>query len=323
MIDFRYRGGPPPFSFETVCLECHDPVRDRMIPVKIHFPKPLPSACPVILFSHCLGGSREGYGFLARHWACHGYISVHPQHAGSDQAIWERVPAGHVMAALRAAAMDAANAPARVGDVAFVLDQLALAADETGICPWACAMDLTRLGVAGHSFGAMTALTLAGRGFAREGEPPMVDPRFKAALAMSSPIPKTLEKRELEFGSIAIPALHMSGTEDEIPISTTRAEERRAPFDHARRAPSYFLNFQGGDHMVFAGMTRNAARRETDAFIHEIIQESSLALWDAFLKDDAVARQWLEQGGLTSRLNGQGTLEIKLPSPTAGGTADK
>ena len=40
--------------------------------------------CPVIIFSHGLGGSRDGYEYLGRHWASHGYVSVHSTHIGSD-----------------------------------------------------------------------------------------------------------------------------------------------------------------------------------------------------------------------------------------------
>lgn len=312
MSDHRYKTGNPPFSFESVRLEWFDAVRDRKIPVKVYFPKPLPTACPVILFSHCLGGSREGYGFLARHWTSHGYICVHPQHLGSDVALWQNVPAGHVMQALRAAAIEPDNAEARVGDIAFVLEELSRM--DADACPWADAMDLSRLGLGGHSFGAKTTLTVAGRGLGDAMVSSGPDSRFKAALAMSSPIPRNLETRECEFGRVAIPCLHMSGTEDVIPISDTRAEERRAPFDHARLATAYFINFQGGDHMVFAGMTRNAARREKDAFIHRVIQDSSLALWDAYLKVDPAAREWLESGGLSDELGGQGSCEVKLTS---------
>ena len=42
---------------------------------------------PVVLFSHGLGGSREGYGYLGSYWAAHGYVAVHLQHIGSDETM--------------------------------------------------------------------------------------------------------------------------------------------------------------------------------------------------------------------------------------------
>ena len=38
----------------------------------------------MIVFSHGLGGTRDGYEYLGRHWASYGYVSVHLQHKGSD-----------------------------------------------------------------------------------------------------------------------------------------------------------------------------------------------------------------------------------------------
>ena len=34
--------------------------------------------------SHGLGGSHEGYAYLGRHLASHGYVVVHVTHLGSD-----------------------------------------------------------------------------------------------------------------------------------------------------------------------------------------------------------------------------------------------
>jgi predicted dienelactone hydrolase len=213
------------------------------------------------------------------------------------------------MQALRAAAIEPGNAEARVQDMAFVLEQLvSLRLEKHG---WTEKMDMDHIGIAGHSFGSMTTLIVAGRGFAESPLSASPDSRIKAALAMSSPIPKARERQEAEFGCVQIPTLHMTGTEDVIPISTTRPEERRIPFDCAHLAPAYLVNFQGGDHMVFAGMTRNAARQEKDQFIHAVIQDSSLALWDAWLKQDAKAREWLEKGGLSNCVGEHGRVEIK------------
>src|ERR1700722_18408724 len=68
--------------------EWRDAKRERTVPVKIYFPKTGEGPFPVIIFSHGLGGSREGYEYLGRYWASHGYVSVHLQHAGSDSAVW-------------------------------------------------------------------------------------------------------------------------------------------------------------------------------------------------------------------------------------------
>jgi len=82
----------PPVVAQTNAVEIqrttwHDANRDRDVPVKIYSPKSGNGPFPVIIFSHGLVGSREGYEYLGRHWASRGYVSVHLQHYGSDDDV--------------------------------------------------------------------------------------------------------------------------------------------------------------------------------------------------------------------------------------------
>ena len=72
----EYRKPAGPAAVETVAYDWHDAKRDRRVPVKIYYPKTGNGPFPVIIFSHGLGGSREGYEYLGRHWASWGYVSV-------------------------------------------------------------------------------------------------------------------------------------------------------------------------------------------------------------------------------------------------------
>ena len=54
------------------------------MPVKIYYPVDLSEPAPAVIVSHGLGGSREGYAYLGRHLASHGYVVVHVTHLGSD-----------------------------------------------------------------------------------------------------------------------------------------------------------------------------------------------------------------------------------------------
>ena len=109
---------------EVVRDDWFDAKRDRKLPVKIYFPKSGDGPFPVILFSHGLGGSREGYEYLGRCWASHGYVSVHLQHPGSDAAVLQGTNVAEMMANLRKAAATAENAVNRPLDVSFAIDQL-------------------------------------------------------------------------------------------------------------------------------------------------------------------------------------------------------
>src|SRR5450432_2707225 len=97
---------------QTQDLTVKDAKRSRDIPIRVYLPKEKAPA-PVVLFSHGLGGSREGSAFLGNHWAARGYVAVFLQHPGSDESIWKNKPPAQRMAALQAAA-DLANFELRV-----------------------------------------------------------------------------------------------------------------------------------------------------------------------------------------------------------------
>jgi predicted dienelactone hydrolase len=283
-----------------------DPQRDRPVPVKIYFPRRGAGPFPVIVFSHGTGGSRAGYAFLGEHWASHGYVSVHPQHPGSDQAVWQRQ--ADPMKRMKAAAEDPENAVNRPRDVSFVLDCMDLL--ESGDSPLAGRMDRARIGMAGHSFGAHTALAIAGQLLVgSDGEElSLGDPRVRAAIVMSPQAPRRKDLADRLYAPVKIPCLHMTGTRDESPLGLTTVTERRVPFDHIGGADQYLLILAEGDHMVFADRRRHVER---DAVLHRLIEAASTAFWDAYLKDDAQAKAWLAGPGFLSVLGQQGTLEKK------------
>src|SRR5437762_9936135 len=85
-----YKKSTGPHAVEVLRYDWLDKKRQRKEPVKIYFPKTADGPFPIIIFSHGLGGSREGYEYLGRYWASHGYVSVHVQHLGSDNAVWQK-----------------------------------------------------------------------------------------------------------------------------------------------------------------------------------------------------------------------------------------
>jgi predicted dienelactone hydrolase len=72
-------------------LTVADSARKRDIPIRVYIPSGK-SPGPVVLFSHGLGGSREGSAYLGKHWAGHGYWAVFLQHPGSDTSAWPARP---------------------------------------------------------------------------------------------------------------------------------------------------------------------------------------------------------------------------------------
>jgi predicted dienelactone hydrolase len=301
-----YERGPGPYAVAMVSYDWVDSARSRKVPVKIYYPEKGQGPFPVIVFSHGLGGSRDGYEYLGRHWASHGYVSVHLQHLGSDDAVWKesKQPALD----LGRAAADPQNAVARPKDVSFVLDRVtALNHDVT---PLKGLLDLRAIGMAGHSFGAWTTLAVAGQMLGPRLQSSLADPRIKAAIEMSAPVPRNADL-DRAYGKINMPVLHMTGTLDDSPIGDTKAAERRVPFDHIQAPGQYLVIFQGGDHMIFAGQRRQASKGEKDPRFRDLILQGTTAFWDAYLKGDAAAKSWLSRGGYAAALGADGTLEMK------------
>ncbi|HEV7505956.1 MAG TPA: hypothetical protein VGS07_13700 [Thermoanaerobaculia bacterium] len=301
-----YEHGPGSYAVATVSYDWVDSARNRKVPVKIYYPEKGQGPFPVIVFSHGLGGSREGYEYLGRHWASHGYVSVHLQHLGSDDAVWResKEPARD----LAKAAAEPGNAVARPKDVSFVLDRVtALNGD---VSPLKGRLDLRAIGMAGHSFGAWTTLAVAGQMLGPRLLGSLADPRFKAAIAMSASVPRNVDL-DRAYGKINMPILHMTGTLDDSPIGDTKAAERRVPFDHIQAPGQYLVIFQGGDHMIFAGQRLRASEGAKDPHFQDLILQGTTAFWDAYLKGDAAAKSWLSRGGYAAVLGADGKLEVK------------
>ena len=267
----------------------HDAARRREIPLRIDYPALRPRL-PVILFSHGLGGSRHGSAYLAQHWVARGYAVVRLQHPGSDDAVWRDAAPGARMAAMRRAAT-VANLAARMLDVAAALDALATwqaAGDEQRLVG---RLDLGRIGMSGHSFGALTTQAVAGQhvppGFA--GTWP--DPRIRAALMMSPSAPALTPAGEA-FGQVRIPWMLMTGTDDRAFIGGDT--DRLAVFPALPQGRKYELVLDGAEHSAFGDAALPGDRRPRNPAHHRAILALGTAFWDSALRDDAMATAWLD-----------------------------
>ena len=157
--------------------------------------------------------------------------------------------------------------------------------------------------------GAQAVLALAGE--VLPGQLEFSEPRVKAGVAMSSPVPLGQVPLDLAFGDISRPCLHITGTADNSIVGATKASQRRLPFDHASGADQYLVTFYGADHMTYSGHLR-AANSGHDAMFQRLIAECSAVFWEAYLKDDAGAKAWLAGEGIRAHLAATARVEKKL-----------
>jgi predicted dienelactone hydrolase len=273
-------------------LAVQDATREREIPLRVYLPGKS-GAAPVVLFSHGLGGTRKGSAFLGKHWAARGYVAVFLQHPGSDDSVWRDKPPAERFAALSEAA-SLGNFLARVRDVSAVLDQLEKWNGESGH-ELAGRLDLKRIGMSGHSFGAVTTQAVSGQKFSAGAA--MTDPRIKAAIAFS-PSKPAVGDVATAFGSVAIPWLLMTGTEDVArlgsrTIGPADVASRLAVFPALPAGDKYELVLEGADHFAFTDRGEFAGESPRNPNHYRVILALSTAFWDAFLRDDAAAKTWL------------------------------
>lgn len=278
----------PVQRFDT---EFTDSARNRVIPIRIYQCEGVKSA-PVVLFSHGLGGSRSGSVFLGEHWAKRGYVAIFVQHPGSDEGVWKNQRLGQRMEAMREAA-SGSNLLLRVQDISAVIDQLEKwAADSRHSLHGV--VDLKKIGMSGHSFGAQTTQMVSGQTMLRAGLG--TDPRIRAALPMSPNTPAVGDPVRA-FSQVKIPWLLMTGTQDVSAIGGATVESRRAVFPALPAGNKYELVLDQAEHSVFTDRPLPGDKTGRNPNHHRVILALSTAFWDAYLKEDPAARKWLDGEG--------------------------
>jgi predicted dienelactone hydrolase len=254
-----------------------DAERMRELPVLLRWPAGRPLG--VMVYSHGLGGKKEGADFWGKAWATAGLLVVHLQHPGSDAA---SLKGGY--SALRKA-MQFEQMVARMQDVRFAIAELGRRrASGSGL--WSD-VPVDILAVGGHSFGARTTLTTAGW---QRGGASGADPLPKAFVAMSPALGKdvNLAQGRQELASATRPFLVCTGSLDgEILGNGETPESRRMVFDALPAGKKALIWLDGADHFTFAGNEKRIpstmiARRESvsldaEAQHHERVARISTA----------------------------------------------
>ncbi len=269
----------------------------RPVPYKIYYPTDHDlDKIPVIIWSHGFGGNRDGASFLSRFLATQGYIIIHLTHIGTDSSLWEG-KGGHAWDILQKIKISRQTTLDRMADVPFALDQLPIFAKENPEIGQY--MDLSNIGMSGHSFGAMTAQVMAGMKFPNLENDlvNMRDERICCGILYSpTPVAHLTNATPAQvYGSIDIPLLHMTGTKDASPLENYSYEHRLIIHKNADHPDQYVQVLDDGDHMIYNGtrgkLGHNPKREEHE----EEIKIASFAFWEAYLKNNIAAKFWLGQ----------------------------
>ena len=270
----------------------------RPVPIKVHLPEG-PGPFPVVVVSHGAGGDWDTHFAQAKHLASHGYAVLCLEHVGSNR---ERMTSGlRLMKNLDAMIHDADEVLARPKDVSFALDR----ANE-----WnrdhpkmKSRLDLGRVGMMGHSFGAYTTMVVCGMRPALDWLTPRIEPgkglgpdqtdvRVRCGVALS---PQGVGEPffiQESFASLKAPLLGVSGTLDKQQNGLT-AQNRLDGFALWPSGAHAFVWITDAKHLDFtdsSGTERKAQASSSRDDVQPVAKAATLLFLDQHLKPENKAK---------------------------------
>lgn len=304
---FGYEPADGPYSVvEIDVIKLRDSARYKEIPIKVYYPK-AKGKFPVIIFSHGAGGSMKGYQYLGKYWASHGYISIHPTHYGSDTSILKMGDRKHNLKALKKCANDPKIWKSRPKDISFIIDSFDRIQRERPELK--DKMDPSNIGVAGHSYGAYTAMAVAGMRIDMPGarDVSFKDDRARAFIALSPQGTGQMGIHDSSWIKITDPVMIISGSQDR-GMAGQSPSWRLEAYKNLPIGNKFCVFIEGADHMSFAGSLPTG---KDYSIIEDYVEIVTNAFWDNYLKHNYKARKYLESGEITKETGGKVKIEFK------------
>jgi predicted dienelactone hydrolase len=268
---------------------------------------------PLVVFSHGKGGIRLQSNFYTAYLASHGYVVVAPDHTGDTivELLREVKETGDIQADSTLEAL--ANRPEDVIAVLDLLDDVLRADDGADI---ADVVDLDRVGLTGHSFGALTSFIVATKDF-----------RIDAVVGQTPTSQDVVElQQDTPLTDVRIPMVVQSATLDNTLPEATNA----APLYRTLQTEKAWLSLARAGHFTYSDLcvldvdAINAAI-ELDvsnvlddgcgsdaippALAEPVIRRSAIGAFNLYLRGSTDSRTFLTQAALDEVAPGEGTLE--------------
>ena len=300
-----YKLEPGPFTVRQETHTWRDAERQRYLPVRIYRPAGNDGPVPPIILSPGFGISRDHYVYLGNQWASYGYLVVCLSHADADETVWESFDDLHALFAYTRD--DPESRLQRSRDVSFAIDRLAADPLLGGL------VDLEKTGLAGHSLGAFTALSAIGMRSDLPDDPnaPIRDPRIKAAVAFSPTGTGVWGLTEDSWVALDAPCMTFIGSLDFDFVITVDPQQRRVAFERSAGPDQYLVTLGGALHTAFDDFVLFSPEQMYYSPHHDYIRMATTAFFDAYLRADAEARDWLVQGALETYTRGRCRIEYK------------
>lgn len=291
-----------------------DSARGRNVPIKVHAPT-TGGPFPVVVVSHGAGGDWDTHFAQAHHLASHGYVALCVDHVGSDTAVLKR--SFRVRRNLEAMIHDANEFFDRPKDISFAIDQ-AERWNQTHD-RLRGRLDVQRVGVMGHSYGAYTTLVVCGARPALDWLTPTVPPgrglgpdlhdeRADCGVALSPQGPGEPFFLDGSYATLRTPLLGITGSNDK--QQGLGPENRRRGYELWPPRDKYFIWLANADHSSFSDATGSSGASlpsDIRADVQPVVRAAMLLFFDAYLKGDATKKESLTVDALKPYLRGDVT----------------
>lgn len=273
----------PPIDFSI-----SDHSTGRSIGVRVRIPlEEKPTG--LILYSPGLGSGLSNGAVWCDAWQAAGYVVVNLSHPVTNESLWDTARASFQENLKKALSPD--QYAFRVKDCSSVLTYCM---NDAVLSKY---IDLQRIGIAGHSYGALTVQAISGQSV---GGQSLRDERIRAAIALS-PGASSLERARL-MSTVKIPFFSITGDHDQFVTfkdgkSTMRLgtsfDKRLMIYQQLPAGKKQLLILSDADHMTFAGEPVDPARYSRDVnttpaqqrMQWERVAELSKEFWRYYLSD--------------------------------------
>ena len=325
-----YKTDPGPWKSGSADLVLRDDARGKDLEVTVRFPVADPGSnatFPLVVFSHGAGGSKATFAALTAHWATHGYVVVLATHSDSIELRRRRGEDLSRLAVSLDSLLTDVKPLDRLADVRFLLDAIGVIEQKIPALRTAGGtgrIDRGRIGMAGHSAGALTTQMAFGvkvRPLLPGNDPGTLrslgDPRIGAAILISGQGTTNRMFTSDSWSDLDKPMLVITGSRDVAAIGKETPASRREPFDKAKPGDKYLVFIEGATHSSYQGRgpalgldpsIPTAAELE---MITGVTAAATLAFLDAYVGRDAAARAYLQSDALAAFSGKKATLQRK------------
>jgi len=295
-----------PGTQDSFAVEPHGALRTQMA---IRDAAPRSGTYPLIVYSHPSASYRRAGTYLCTHLNSHGYVVAAMDHS---ELVAPQLRRREGETAEQREARIAAVIASRVPDIRFLLDHL----QGRAVLHPEASLDVTRIGIVGHSFGGWTALAATD-----------ADPRLRATVALapgggSQPKPGILplklvfdRQRDVPTlylvaqNDVSLPLAGMFEIFDRTPATKHMVILRRADhchfMDNVEEAHEALRTMPWSGELAWLKEMRPIAELCTGDSAHSFVRGLTLCHLDATLREREEARRMLE-GDLASELAERG-----------------